>query len=140
MDKNAVTMIEVLIVIIIIAILTAIGIPVYTYRIERTRGEKAIANIELIKDALKMYYIKNSAEPNYSITTPLSNINNILDLELTDSYFSYNISNPGTYRRIQSIRNSGIYNTNSIMYSIDPTDGIPAENWDYTNSNWPWMP
>lgn len=141
MQKNGVTLLELLIVIIIVAILAAVGVPVYTYRIERTKGERAIANIELIKDALRMYYVKYEAEPDYSITTSLSNINTILGLSLNanDTSFSYNMSDQTTFRRIQATRSDGIFNTNTITYNINVVNGTLA-NWDSANSNWPWIP
>lgn len=141
MKQSAVTIIEILIVVIIIAILSAIAVPVYTNKIERTRGERAIANIELIVSAMKMYYIKYPAGPAYPIA-PLPNINTTFNLDLSDSFFNYNIDTQGDHRIIEAVRNSGPYNPGNsrIEYDIDPVDGDP-DDWEAAPANaWPWHP
>lgn len=142
MQKNGVTLLELLIVIIVIAILVSIGVPVYTYRIERTKGERAIANIELIKDAIKMYYVKYNTYPFPSTALlNLATINTTLGLELTDDNFTYNTiyieADEG--QGIRATRIDGIYTGNIIKYRIH-TPSEPTDGWDNTNSTWSWMP
>jgi Tfp pilus assembly protein PilE len=91
-DKTAVTTLELIIVIVIIAILAAIAVPVYTNRIERMRGERAIANIQLIAIAYKQYYVRNNQAPGilgsslFSLWFFLSKVS--FKLKLTNSTYS----------------------------------------------------
>lgn len=140
MKRNAVTLLETLIVVIIIGILVSIAVPVYTNRIERTRGERAIANIELIVDAIRMYYVKYEEDP---FGTPieqaasLGDINNKLGMDLKDDFFTYITVYFEGDDGVQATRNDG--SGRYIKYDIDPTDGNPN---DWGTSDWPaaWMP
>jgi len=135
MGKNAVTIIELLVVVIIIGILAAIAVPSFTLKIERTRGERAIANIEIIVSACKMYAIKYEVLPS-PLPSTLAEINSALNLELTDTYFNYKIEEP-SYVTIEAEYKSDA--TKKIQYNWDPGSGDP-DDWDYTNSTWQWMP
>ena len=140
MNKKAVTILEVLVVLIVIAILSAVAVPTFNAKIERTRGERAIANIQLIADAYKIYAIKNTVNP--SAMNSLTEINNLLNLELSDAYFNYDIKFeiidiPGKFflgTRIQAIRNNGTYLNKTIRYNLT------SSSWDIMISTWPWMP
>lgn len=140
MKQTAVTLMELLIVIVIIGILAAIAVPLYTNKIERTRGERTIANIELIVYAYKQLYLKNGTMP---VLADLQHINEDLNLDLSDSNFNYSISDQTDHRHIEASRNSGIYNNNNniIRYDLDPSDNNP-DNWDTTTfpNKWPWHP
>ena len=103
MNKHAVTILEILVVLIIIGILAAVATPLIGDKIKRIKGERAIANIEMIVDAWKMYYIKNDSYYfvnsggfndftfSYIHTDYLSEINNSLGLEISDGNFFYDI-------------------------------------------------
>ena len=56
--KKAFTAIELIVVLIIIGILVAITVPTFRNSIERTRGDRAISNIEMINDAFEIYKVK----------------------------------------------------------------------------------
>jgi type II secretion system protein G len=139
--KKGVTVLEVLIVIIIIAILAAIAVPVYTNKIERTKGERAIASIELIADAIKMYQVKNNAYPSSASNTNITEINTNLNLELTDPNFTYSLSGmlplyPINWQIIAT-RNSGSNTGKKLV--LEKRASSTTENWAPT-SNWPWPP
>lgn len=156
--KNGVTLLEVLIVIIIIGILASIAVPNFTNRIERTRGERAIANLEVIKDAWRMYHIRH--DPDYYFCTDseetgtwyepannLSIINQNLHLEIVDNNFEYNIhrvneftSGGNSYYFFFARRVSGPYNLTCIGYAYRLNDG--EEGWigPSIRSPWPWHP
>jgi type II secretory pathway pseudopilin PulG len=142
-----------------IAILAAIAVPVYTNKIERTRGERAIANIELIADAMKIYRVKNGsfyfctngqwnvspAFPNInnSSTNHLNDINTNLNLELSDSNFYYNINRDGNWYDIYVVRiGTGSYANYRLMYGFAVNTN--QEGWETfvvsPMSNWPWQP
>lgn len=148
--EEGITIMELLVTIIIIAILAAIAIPTYNTKVERTRGERAIANVELILDAFKIYRVKYQSYP-----TPngagygggglhgLDYISQQLGLELSDSNFDYLLAFPGEtewalYTTITATRNSGNYSGDIIRYEYDENDGDP-DRWHDT-SDWPWMP
>ena len=143
--KSGITMIEILIVIIIVGILASISVPMLTRQIEHTRGDRAISNIELIVDAIKMYYIKYEdlsvfGAGGFGGLTSLHDINTTLHLELTDSDFNYSAIRPGTsVIQIFAIRNSGIYNNDELLYEIDP-ETTAVDSWGGPVSPWPWHP
>lgn len=146
MGKNAVTLMELLVVIVIIAILAAIAVPIYTNRIESTRGERAIVNIELIASAIKGYCIKNNitTAPNFSGIDTISEINSTLSLELVDSNFNYTLDFMlpayNIYWQIKATRNSGTYLNYILVYeSISPPSSVAGERWS-PRSTWPWTP
>jgi len=141
MRRNAVTLLETLIVIIIISIIAAIAVPVYTNRIERTRGERAIVNIELIVDAIRMYYVKydiNLYGDSTNVPNTLGDINDTLDLDLKDDQFDYEIVYIESGGGVLAARNSGVYDDYYMKYnaSLPMSD---QDGWD-PDSNWPWMP
>jgi type II secretory pathway pseudopilin PulG len=154
-DKTAVTTLELIIVIVIIAILAAIAVPVYTNRIERMRGERAIANIQLIAIAYKQYYVRNNQAPGiYGLTNvnPPPRINAKLGLELSDPYFDYLIDHgeylggdprpDDTFILIIAIRNMGKHDGKILAYYYNYASG--EEHWTSNlgvlRKPWPWYP
>lgn len=133
MQKNrlkkykGVTIIELLTVVIIIGILAAVAIPIFTKKIERTKGERAIANIELIVTAYKQYYIKNGS-PAIPVDNGLDFINTRFGLDLVDDDFSYEMASES----ITATRNG-----QTIIYNIDPAD-YNVDDWGA--GTWPWHP
>lgn len=138
---------ELFVVLLIIAIIAALAVPNYLKRVERTRGERAIANAQIIAQALRMYYVKYnqyiSATPLHPYPDGLDIINTNLDLDIEDPYFNYyifagEVAPDGDPLQGMTIeRNSGIYQERHLRYLID-IDGDP-EGWD-SSSSWPWTP
>lgn len=56
MKKDAFTLLELIMVVIIIAILVSIALPQYTKSTERAKDQEAITNLNLIKTAELIYY------------------------------------------------------------------------------------
>ena len=132
---------ELFIILVIIGIIAALGVPNFFRRVERTRGERAVANTQLIAQALRMYYVKYNQY--IADLASITEINQYLDLDIEDPYFDYSVDDSATapdgdpLQEITITRNSGVYNTNYLYYLID-IDGDPEE-WD-SSSTWPWTP
>lgn len=128
MKKDAITVLELLITIIIIGILAAIAVPSYRQWVINERVNRAITYIEtIIVPALKDYYIRNEAEPAYSING-LANINSTLGLEIPPhSYFTYTIEKPAgqEYCDIRADYTGGGGGGGSIQYNLGLDDGDP---------------
>ncbi|NLY68469.1 MAG: prepilin-type N-terminal cleavage/methylation domain-containing protein [Clostridiales bacterium] len=62
-NKKGFTLVELMIVVIIIGILTAIAIPVYNSVTANAKINSALANQRSIDSAIQMYYAKNSKYP-----------------------------------------------------------------------------
>lgn len=125
MHKNAVTLIEVLMVIIIIAVLVSLGVPIYTKRIENTRYERVSANIEIIKDSYRANLIKNPTL-NFNATN-LIQINTNLDLELRDPWFNYNPANATNTSFSLNATRIGKTTNNTVIYTYNAING--NDNW-----------
>lgn len=137
MKKNGYTLIELLITLIILGVLAAAGMSLFGTRIRRTRGNRAISNIELITSAMQMYGVKYQQD--LTATSPLPDINNTLNLELNDSNYGYRIdliTGIDDYNLIVATENAAPSET--IGYEIDCVDGDP-NGWDPASS-WPWTP
>ena len=59
--SRAFTLVELIVVIIILAILAAVGIPQYRKSLERSRGAEAYAGLAAIQEGEKIYYATNEA-------------------------------------------------------------------------------
>ena len=82
MNRKGFTLVEVLIVVIIIGILAAIGIPQFGASIEKAKGGEARAGLGHIQTGEKVYYAENE------IYT--SNVGE-LDIALTERYWDFTI-------------------------------------------------
>jgi prepilin-type N-terminal cleavage/methylation domain-containing protein len=148
--KDAVTALELLVVIVIVGILAAIAMPVYTNKVERTYGQRAKANIQLIANALRKYYYRNNRVETGNIGN-LATINSTFGLELSDPYFDYEIHDysladpqpgdpnpvfPVSIVDIQATRKSGgRYGSKIISYSYNFGSGV--EGWTDNDNQWP---
>lgn len=56
MKRKGFTLIEVLTVVLIVSILAAVAMPVYTRAIERSRAMEAMSNVKAINDAIYVYH------------------------------------------------------------------------------------
>ena len=64
MNKHGFTLIEVLTVVIIIGILVAVALPMYTRAIERSRAAEAMTAIKALNDGIYAYYADKDSCPN----------------------------------------------------------------------------
>ena len=121
MNRKGFTLVEVLIVVIIIGILAAIGIPQFSASIEKAKGGEARAGLGHIQTAEKVYYAENE-----SYTTTLTN----LDISLTQRYWAFTITTggSGTEYTATATRSGGSRANQTITMN---ESGTIAGDWDY---------
>ena len=87
MRKNSgFNIIELVVVVVIIGILSALAIPQYTKTVERSRQSEALTNLAAIRGAQTRYYLENSGyASNFTV----------LDIDNTTigTYFNYTVVN-----------------------------------------------
>jgi len=89
-DLAGFSLVELMIVIVVIGVLAAIAIPIYTNNITQARMCEADANLSSIRTQLRIY---SSANGEFPTTNPAgyvigANWNDIKDGEMTGKYFS----------------------------------------------------
>ncbi len=114
------TLVEVLIVVIIIGILAAIGIPQFAASIEKAKGGEARAGLGHVQTGEKVYYAENE----YYTPTIVD-----LDITLTQRYWTFTISTPSSTTYTATATRSG--GTRSGQTVTMDQDGTISGNWDY---------
>lgn len=86
MKKNAFTLVELLVVIMIVGILVAVSIPIITSVAEKAKWTEAIQTLGMIKRALRPYYVEFGEYPSgfYLLNTPDKNCPARLDMGIPD--------------------------------------------------------
>ena len=85
------TLVELLVVVIVLGILAAIGIPQYTRSVERGKMREAEANLHTMYMAEKMYKLNNPTV-GYISCTDLDDCNSELEVEMNQKYFTYEVT------------------------------------------------
>ena len=119
MNRKGFTLVEVLIVVIIIGILAAIGVPQFADSIEKAKGGEARAGLGHIQTAEKVYFAERE-----SYTNSLSN----LDITLTQRYWAFSISATSTTYTATATRSGGTRSGQTI--TMDQS-GTIAGNWEF---------
>lgn len=99
MDRKGFTLVEVLIVVIIIGILAAIGIPQFAASIEKAKGGEARAGLGHIQTGEKIYYAENEAY----LTDP-----SLLDITLSKKYWAFSVTTTTTLYTATATRSGGV--------------------------------
>jgi len=128
--RKAVTLIEIIVVIIIVGVLATLAIPQFTVNRERSLGYEAKASLKLISAAQKLYRLElASYYPGTGIAqTNLTAINANLKLSLGNANWAYAVNGTaGTFNATADRNGSGGYL--DCQYSIvqdqdDPTVSI----------------
>jgi len=120
MNRKGFTLVEVLIVVIIIGILAAIGIPQFTVSIEKAKGGEARAGLGHIQTGEKIYF----AESEY-YTTALAD----LDITLTQQFWAFTITTPTSATYTATATRSG-GNHSGQTITMDQA-GTISGTWEY---------
>lgn len=123
MNRKGFTLVEVLIVVIIIGILAAIGIPQFTESIEKAKGGEARAGLGHVQTGEKVYWAEHE--------TYVENRTQ-LDITLTQKYWSFTIDVPSsTSYTAYAVRSGGTRAGQTISMN---ENGTVAGNWTWATS------
>lgn len=136
-EKGGFTLIELVIVIIILGILVAVGLPIYTTTIEKARAQIAIQQIEEIQQSCVQWAVGRSGQSDYTGMTMAGLGYTIVGgvwTPIANSLWNYSISNStngGTPARpvIVATKATAPSIGNRIRYQLGPRDT--------GNGNWP---
>ncbi|MFH1853986.1 MAG: type IV pilin protein [Candidatus Omnitrophota bacterium] len=120
MGRKGFTLVEVLIVVIIIGILAAIGIPQFAASIEKSKGGEARAGLGHVQTGEKVYFAENEA---------YTNSNALLDISLSERYWTFTISTPTATTYTATAERSGGTRDGQII-TMDQNGTING-NWEY---------
>jgi len=116
------TLIELLITVLIVAILVALSIPIFTKNMEKVKAGEAANNLNLTRMAEKDYFLDNNT---YTTDFSLLNMDNPNDLSSANRYFDYTIPTAdATTFTARATRNNGPYTGD--YYTIDQTGAITS--------------
>jgi len=110
-------MIEVIIVVIIVAILSALALPAFQKTIKKSREKLAISNLKLIVNAEKLYRARYDS---YVACEDLDAVNNNLTLDIEGKYFDYKVTTSGKY----NFTASAVSKKTKEEYTIDPEGNV----------------
>ena len=120
MNRKGFTLVEVLIVVIIIGILAAIGIPQFSASIEKAKGGEARAGLGNIQTAEKVYFAENE-----KYTSTISE----LDISMAPKYWSFTIATTAaTYTATATRIGSGTTSGQTITMT---NAGVIQGDWAY---------
>ena len=120
MSRKGFTLVEVLIVVIIIGILAAIGVPQFANSIEKAKGGEARAGLGHLQTGEKVYFAENE----YYTTTPAD-----LDITLSQRFWAFSISTPTSTTYTATATRSGGTRAGQTI-TMDQT-GTVAGNWEF---------
>lgn len=143
------TLLELIIVLVIIGILAAAGIPMYRNAIEKKRGEVCINNMRMIFSAWRIYNMNHptSPYPNSNGWKTISSIESSLRIDIhersfgasggTDNYGFYVYQYTGAvppYLHLRTYRQTGPYDNSRIACNYYYTTG--TYNWENPVAGW----
>jgi len=119
MKAKGFTLVEVLIVVIIIGILAAIGIPQFADSIEKAKGGEARAGLGHIQTGEKVYFAERE-----TYTNALGD----LDISLSQRYWSFGITASDSTYTATATRSGGIRTGQTITMDHD---GTISGDWEF---------
>jgi prepilin-type N-terminal cleavage/methylation domain-containing protein len=123
--RKGFTLVELLVVLLIVGVLAALGLPQFMKTKEQAIGREAITNLKLIAAAQRIYRLElsNNFYP-YPANTQdnINEINEKLKLYITEGNWNYTVTSTGTPTTSNftstAVRASGIY-ANNCTYTIN---------------------
>lgn len=85
-NQKGFTLVELMITIVIVGILAAVAVPIYTANIKKAKMSECDAALGTIRTALRVYYATNDPLPAYPVVaadTPVSDVD-ALDIDAAD--------------------------------------------------------
>jgi len=62
-DQKGFTMVELMVVIVIIGVLSAIALPTFNAQIDKAKVGRAVADLKSVKNLVELYYVENGKYP-----------------------------------------------------------------------------
>lgn len=126
---RAVTLTEILTVLIIIAILAALALPQFATTRERALSKEAKANLKIIDAAEKIYRMEAGFYYPYSgMQSDPAELNTNLKLSLTENNWDYAITGNSGAGYTASANRQGSGGYLDCQYSISESSGEPTPN------------
>lgn len=120
MNRKGFTLVEVLIVVIIIGILAAIGVPQFGASIEKAKGGEARAGLGHIQTGEKVYFAEKETYTNNALD---------LDISLSQRYWNFTISTPTATQYTATATRSGGTRVNQTITMNQ--DGTLGGDWEF---------
>jgi len=139
MSKNkhnlkAFTFIELSVCVLIIAVVTAIGVPLYFENLEEARGARALENLNLIRSAEILYLVENS-----EYTANVAALQTYTNFIMVDPEWIYNITSTSINDFMASATRTAVHpNYNGKIITIDHLSNIIIDGTSVANGGtWP---
>jgi len=100
-DKKGFTLIELMVVVVIVGVLAAVAVPMYTRTIKNSRTTEATARLSAIMKAAKLYYLQHGSWPRKNSLGFLADFSN-------SEHFKYKIQSGAGGRKKFRLRAIGL--------------------------------
>jgi len=100
------TLMEIIVVVILLSIVAAFGIPSYNNAFEQSDEREAVYNLRFIGEALEVYRVRNDDYPNFDLLE-VSDINTTLNLGILEQNMDYDCAGGASRHVCMAISNYG---------------------------------